>query len=302
MKPLLIKLFSTLVVVFALFLFLGLMGAVHPAGDTAAVFRGYFGFGLLALGGLLAELGKRRWGAGGVGLGALAVLSMGLLPLGPRVNMPAPQDTAISHYQKNLQYHNDHPAELLADILARDPDVVTLQEVAGRSAGMVPNLAATYPTAHWCKGSDSFGVAVFARWEPVAGTGFCIGQVAGVQVAAPNGPLWVLSTHLRWVYPYPNAAQVAALEPHLRALDGPVVVGGDFNVVPWAASVRRFARATGTERLGPAFVTYETLGGLLRVQIDHVLVPGGQGRVWRLEKLGSDHWGIWAQYTLPVSE
>jgi endonuclease/exonuclease/phosphatase (EEP) superfamily protein YafD len=36
----------------------------------------------------------------------------------------------------------------------------------------------------------------------------------------------------------------------------------------------------------------------LRVQIDNILATGGRGVTRALPKLGSDHWGVWAEYTL----
>jgi endonuclease/exonuclease/phosphatase (EEP) superfamily protein YafD len=84
----------------------------------------------------------------------------------------------------------------------------------------------------------------------------------------------------------------------LATLDGPVVLGGDFNVVPWAHSVQRLAAAGGLRRVGRSPVTYAAAAGLLRVQIDHVYASGAAGRTERLPRLGSDHWGIWAEYRL----
>lgn len=289
----------TLRILAGLFLFLvlaGYLGHVHPIGDTFAVFRLYFA-GALALVGL-AQLraGVRNQGLINLGLGLGVIVMAGVLPFGRQITPPAGAQK-ITHYQKNVLYANDRPREVLDDILARSPDVVTLQEAAGPSALILDALFDTYPTGLACDTPDTFGLAVFSSYPTVPGTEFCGTRIAGVQVEGPDGPLWVISIHLRWVYPYLNAFNVERLAPELEALDEPKIIAGDFNVVPWAASVERVAEAGGVQRVGRALVTF-ALAGVLRVQIDNILATGGEGVTERLPRLGSDHWGVWAEYTM----
>ncbi|MAM61173.1 endonuclease/exonuclease/phosphatase family protein [Maritimibacter sp. UBA3975] len=275
----------------------GYLGRVHPAGDSVAVFRVYFA-GLLVLSGVgLMIVGPRGAGAVNAALGAGIIATLGILPWGTQQDPQTGQGAVIRHYQKNLLFHNDNPVEVLEDILARDPDIVTLQEAVGRSGNVLAPLMRTYPAHIACDAPESYGLAIFARWPAIDGTAFCGDRLAGVQVEAPEGPLWVVATHLRWVWPYPNAENADAIAARIAQLDGPIALGGDFNVVPWAHSVTQIAEAGGLTRVGRSAVTFAA-GGLLRVQIDHVLATGGTGRSERLPRLGSDHWGVWAEYSL----
>ncbi|MGR3363319.1 MAG: endonuclease/exonuclease/phosphatase family protein [Maritimibacter harenae] len=274
----------------------GYLGRLHPVGDTIAVFRLYFAGPLIVLGAAMLYFGQRQAGGLNLVVGLGVVATAGILPVIDQD--PAALDGAgpvVTHYQKNLQFHNDDPSEVLDDVRARKPDIITFQEAKGRSANILDELARDYPAHVHC--ADGVGIAAYARWPMIEGTAFCDGQLGGMQVEGPDGPLWVLTVHLRWVYPYPNARQVEAMAPKLAALEGPKAVGGDFNVVPWAESVDVFARAADVRRVGRSFVTFAAVGGLLRVQIDHVLASGAAGVTERLPRLGSDHWGVWARYT-----
>lgn len=284
-------------------LVLGYGGDLHPIGDSFAVFRAYAALSLAALGALL--LVRRRWvaGAGSVLIGAGVFFSLGFVPLGNGGTANATAEASQTHtlYQKNLLFLNNARDELSTDILRRRPDVVTLQEVHKRNARIRNRLTRRMASATYCDFVGVGGVAVFSRWDMIEGTQKCLWGSAVMQVEAPEGPLWVISTHLHWVFPYENAEQVAELVPALAALDGPKVIGGDFNTVPWSDGFLDYARAAEVERIGRVEVSIVKAGGALRVPIDHVLVTGGQGRTELLPLLGSDHHGVWAEFSLPAS-
>lgn len=281
-------------------LVLGYAGDLHPFGDSLAVFRAYAGLGLVALGAL--HLIRRHWvvGAGSVLVGAGVFLSLGFVPLGGATANAMDETTpTYTLYQKNLLFLNSARDELSTDILRRRPDVVTLQEVHKRNARIRNRLTRRMASATYCDFVGVGGVAVFSRWEMIEGTQQCLWGSAVMQVDAPEGPLWVISTHLHWVFPYENAEQVADLVPALAALEGPKVIGGDFNTVPWSDGFRDYAAAADVQRIGRVEVSIVKARGALRVPIDHVLVTGGQGRTELLPLLGSDHRGVWAEFTLP---
>ena len=109
----------------------------------------------------------------------------------------------------------------------------------------------------------------------------------------PHGRLQVLSLHLHWPFPYGQRAQVAALSPELAAVPGAVLVGGDFNMVPWGWPLEAIGLATRTVRAGPAWTSFR-VKDWLPLSIDHVLAPGS-GLVERRPLLGSDHHGLLAR-------
>lgn len=257
-------------------------GRLHPAGDSLAVGRPFLA-ALLVLGGLGLR-GRPGWLAAAAGVLALAPILWAMRPQAP----PVPQ---IIVYQKNLLHSVDDPSGIAADILQARADVALLQEVSRTNAGVTGALSGEMPHQVVCPAPTPGTVAILSRWpfaaEPDCATGV---GMASARVLAPEGAVTVVSLHLGWPWPYGQAAQVERVLPQLAGLLGPVVLGGDFNAVPWSRIVARVASATGTERAGPVRPTF-LLGGL-PIAIDHVLAPAGwpAGAVMR-PRFGSDHRG-----------
>ena len=120
-----------------------------------------------------------------------------------------------------------------------------------------------------------------------------------MQLRTPDGPVWLVSVHLHWPYPYRQPEQVELILPILERLEGPVIIGGDFNMVPWSNTMGRIEAAARAEVLGPMVTTY-WLRDLVPLSIDHVLAPAG-GTVFARTWLGSDHAGLVARFDLPES-
>ncbi|MEM1342670.1 MAG: endonuclease/exonuclease/phosphatase family protein [Pseudomonadota bacterium] len=270
------------------------LGALHPVGDSLAVFRDWIGFGALGAAGLML-LARMRW--------PLAVL-LGLWGgLAWYFATPVGTPLAASEfrepqriYQKNLLFALEDPSAILADIAARDPQFITLQEVSARNAASVLDALPRRYARHFCPYAAVGGVAVLSTYDVIEGSRFCLeGQgIVGFQVDAPGGPLWVISVHMHWPYPFDQPQQLAALIPVIEALEGPVLIGGDFNMVAWSHALRSYERASGGEVAAPLQGTFPLLGGWLFPAIDHVILP--QGRGGGLEALaprnGSDHYTV----------
>ncbi|WP_248363474.1 endonuclease/exonuclease/phosphatase family protein [Aliiroseovarius sp. S1339] len=280
----------------------GYLGKYHPAGDSLAVFRPQIAVAILFLAALLWIASARWWAlcgivAAGVALGPIFWMS-GAVSASGRAD--------LSLYQKNMRFLVDDPALLAADVLARRPDFLTLQEVSGANMAVFDPLDDIYIARQFCPFATVGGVAVASRWPIVAGTGFCAEAdgLAAMQVTTPKGRVWVVSIHLHWPWPKSQPAHIARLLPILGELardnaGGPLVIGGDFNMVPWSDALSSIELASSTQRIGPPHVTLTKLQGWMRVPIDHVLVSGGDGSVQRLERLGSDHYGLFARFALP---
>ena len=133
-------------------------------------------------------------------------------------------------------------------------------------------------------------IAGSARCEAASG-------MAAMQVETPDGPVWVVSLHLHWPYPMGQAAQVRSLVPQLESLSGPVVLGGDFNMVPWSHAMRVIARATASKRIGVPQYSLP-LKRLYTLPIDHVLVNRNAKPAITEKRplLGSDHFGVLARF------
>jgi endonuclease/exonuclease/phosphatase (EEP) superfamily protein YafD len=125
----------------------------------------------------------------------------------------------------------------------------------------------------------------------------CAPGLAAMQVLVTDSqgqsPVWIVSVHLHWPWPHTQQDHVAVLLPVLAGLEGSVVMGGDFNMVRWAHSVRQMAVAARATPAGPSSGTYLGFAPLMRLPIDHVFSPGG-GRLELRPPLGSDHLGLLA--------
>ena len=274
------------------------LGAVHGLGDSLAVVRPALAGSAVLLGGLLVRARRRGGGLVAVmaGLFAGVPVIVSSLPDGPG------DGDAYHVYQKNLSFRLADPAPLIADIAAFAPDFVTLQEVTARTRAVMTGLGEALPSQHLCPFATVGGVAVLSRWPMIAGTAHCAEDdgLAAMQVTTPDGPVWIVSMHLHWPFPYRQSEQLGRLLPALAALTGPIVIGGDFNMVPWSHTLRAIARITASERAGSVTYTLPMLGGWITLPIDHVLVPRGQAATHarRLELLGSDHHGVLAGFAV----
>lgn len=270
----------------AVVLFLAVFSFVHPIGDSFSVVQVPVAiFGLL--------LCVVRFGV----VFRFLALVMSMLALG-QVAMAFLSSTGagpVTVYQKNLLHLNKTAPRVTSDIMAREVGVVTLQEVTeGLFRSIASDLGGAYPTRVFCPYNPNRGSAVFSQWQAVDGSAFCAreGNMSGVQVETPHGVLWLVSLHLHWPWPYEQGEQVAELAADISRLDGPVILGGDFNMVPWSNSVAIVEVATGGERAGGVAPTFYL--GEIPLPIDHVMAPGG-GTIEVLPKFGSDHHGLLAR-------
>ncbi|MBV7392717.1 endonuclease/exonuclease/phosphatase family protein [Mameliella sediminis] len=269
-------------------------GALHPAADTLAVMR----LPLVALAGtavIWTNWPRRlRW--------PLAGLALLVLGQAAGLKLTTPEPGAFTVYQKNLWYGNTGYRDVAQDILAQAPDVVTLQEVSRHNDPLLDLLRAEYPHQHRCN-SYGWGVVVLSRHPMMPGQALCsTGRgLSGARVATPDGPVWVLSLHLFWPWPHEQRPQAEQIEALVDGLEGPVILSGDFNMVPWGSDVRRLALATGVERAGPMRPTYWLrLAGwplAIPLPLDQVWATGG-GRAELRPRLGSDHAGVLARVHL----
>lgn len=281
----------------ALVSLLGLLGALHPAGDSFAVLRPACvgGFLLLVLLCLVARLRTLSLAS----LGAAVILASSIaISVFPRAGSGTAE---ITLYQKNMLFVNADWRAVAADIRAMQPDVITLQEVSERNLPILADLADLYPSQQFCPFAAVGGVAVLSRFPVHADGGTCPDApgLAVLRVAGPTGPLWLMSLHLHWPWPMGQAAQAAKVETLLARLNGPRAMGGDFNMIPWSHRLRSLSNAAQGSRAGPAHITF-SLGRndtLYPMPIDHVIGPEG-GDLTRRPRLGSDHFGLFARLPL----
>ncbi|KZY47145.1 hypothetical protein A3731_07040 [Roseovarius sp. HI0049] len=264
---------------------LSFAGALHPVGDSLAVFRLAIALPALLL--VLATGLPRGWRLAGA---ALCLAGAGSVFWH---KLPLAEPGPLSVYQKNMFHRNSDIAGLAQDILAVAPDIVTLQEVSVENEALLDLLWDAYPNQHLCRYTARSGVAVLTRL-PTSGTPYCSEEIglALVAVETDSGPLRAMSLHFAWPYPGHQAKQAAWLTRYLRQGAGPAIMGGDFNMVPWSHTLRRIGLAGGFKRAGPSRPTFQL--GPFPLPIDHVFAPGG-GQVEVRGLSGSDHRGLLAR-------
>ncbi|WP_417676883.1 endonuclease/exonuclease/phosphatase family protein [Pseudodonghicola sp.] len=268
---------------------LGYGGALHPALDAWTVFRVPLALMVILL---LLLLRRPLWGV----LPLVALMAAVVAPRFWALWRPEVEPSVGAHevvlYQKNLLFRLATPDLVVADIRARRPDVVTVQEVSRPNQAVLTALREEFPAQNFCDYREVGGPAVLSHWPMVPGSAICGPGLAAMQVQAPWGMIWAISIHLRWPWPFPQPGQIGLIEPLLHEMSGAKVIGGDFNNVAWSEGVARIARASDTQRIGREAATFSLPHGGLGVGIDHILATGGEGRITVLGRLGSDHHGL----------
>ena len=268
-------------------------GFVHPVGDSLAVFQLPIGFACLLM---LMPLRTGRI----FRIGSLLLLLTAAVQIGHRANNKHVNDPQIKVYQKNLSFRIPDIKPLKQDILTQgDIDFITLQEVTDRNAGLMASLLSNFPSQHTCPFAGVGGTAVLSRWPVIEGTKICFDRdgATAMQVITEQGPLWIISVHLNWPYPYRQSNQVDSLSPQLRALHGPKIMAGDFNMVPWSNTMHRMAKDADVSRIGAVHPTFDLPIIPMAVAIDHIFAPKNtsQGMTTIRPMLGSDHYGLVAE-------
>ncbi|MDU8913619.1 endonuclease/exonuclease/phosphatase family protein [Aestuariicoccus sp. MJ-SS9] len=267
-------------------------GALHPLGDSLAVFRVPLAV-FFALPVIWSDWPRiLRWTLTG-----LAFLAMAQI-VAPRLETEDPVVADLRLYQQNLLFNRQSDADWLRAVRDSGADMLTLQEVSRRNRALLQALQSDYPTQLFCPFAGVGGVAVATRFPAVPGTEICAegDGLAALQVQTGQGAVWLVSVHLNWPWPFGQADQIDRLLPLIEQLDGPVILAGDFNAVGWSHSVARVARASGTQRAGPQGATFDLPHIAMPVTIDHVLAdPGFAVSTQVMPKLGSDHHGVLAR-------
>lgn len=272
----------------------GYAGGLHPLGDSLAVFRLY-AMGVAAIYLVIFLFTRRRFAA----ISSVALLLFSGFSIRHQL-WASPPVEGFTLLQSNTLFHND-ARELVDYAKANTPDVITLQEITTRSIPQLAQLRGLYPYQVICPFAAVGGVAILSkfRFTQAHDAGCLEGQgMVSARIAFPFGDVTVVSLHLHWPWPYLQPVHVSELLPELLALDGPVLIAGDFNMVPWATSVQQIEAATDTRVTSGLRFTKSLISGLVQLPIDQVLAPNGwQASTVRGPLLGSDHYSILANFS-----
>jgi endonuclease/exonuclease/phosphatase (EEP) superfamily protein YafD len=265
----------------------GFFGALHPALDTLALGRPFFAG--MAMFGALAVIGKPRK-ALLLGIGVAGIVSV-LTPM-----RAGSVDGDFLVYVKNMHHKHADIDALVKDIRKQSVNAVLLQEVPTSGSRISWMLRSEFPHQHTCPHGIGHGLVVLSKAEFVSPPRCTKKRVlAAAQISLGDTPVWLVSTHIPW--PWPNDARTAEAQARtlLAGMTGPIIMAGDFNMVPWSARVTGLARAANAKRAGPSHATFFRLP--VPLAIDHVLAPKG-GHVTERPMFGSDHAGLVARVHL----
>jgi vancomycin resistance protein VanJ len=160
----------------------------------------------------------------------------------PRTPTALAAHTPIKAMSYNVWSRNQNITAAAAIIRQEQPDILLLQEVTQPIARTLKDeLADLYPNGdlHFAY-EPSMGQAIVSRY-PLTPTGasYDKGRTQKVLADAPNGPIAVWNVHpfapLVWSRQY---QQISALAEEIAAVEGPLIVGGDFNTTDQAETYR----------------------------------------------------------------
>jgi len=280
-------LFCGLALCAALLLLLGFAGPWSRPADTLSILRP----ALAALCCILCVAPRQNlWKA--------VLACVGLLGLVTSFShsLPQTQGEDIRIYSKNLLAGNTTTIPLVQDILSANVDAVFLQEVSDQNQNILTQLADQFPYQHLCNFSPWSRISIVSK-HPFTGPKHCSFHraLAAAQITLDDTPVWLVSAHIAWPWPKNTQASVAKALELLEGLQGPIVLAGDFNMMPWSHRIAQFRAASRTQLAGPVQPSYHL--GNVPLAIDMAMAPAG-GRLTRRPKLGSDHHGIIADLSL----
>lgn len=273
-----------------------LLGAWSEPADSVAQFRHILIAGTVCASALCVFASR------GMAIAGLISCAFGLANM-PEILPPAKAESGETArlLQLNLRWTNRDFDAVKALVAEEQPEFIALQEISMHNEGVLDVLRADYPEQIVCQSSRVMSVAILSQ-SAFAEAPVCKAHSgwASARVAIGDGEVTLVSTHLHWPWPFGQRHQVDHMIADIAPLEPPFVVAGDFNSAAWTQSVRRIAKATGTEPIGGLRFTFRVSDLGLPLAIDHILAPDGVTDVRKLGQAGSDHNATVADIVLPA--
>ncbi|HJR69087.1 MAG TPA: endonuclease/exonuclease/phosphatase family protein [Gammaproteobacteria bacterium] len=266
---------------------------------------------------LLALLAlRRRWPACVVlaAAGAVSVVPVvPYLPLAPRAAV-VDVEPRLKVLSVNVSYRQFSVRRLLEMVRDIDPHVVVLQELTPYANEVLAPLDEPLPHYFKMPAEGRFGIAVWSRLPLESAVPFALGRQPAIEarVRFRDGAVTLLGVHLNAPT---SARRAAARDNELRllaersaAIEGPLVVAGDFNLTPYSPLFGDWLAASGltdTRRGRTPSVSWRPADlPILGIPIDHVAVSSEFAILAhrRLPNFGSDHYGVLAELALTGAE
>jgi len=247
---------------------------------------------------------RRRWGACAALIAAGAVSAAAVLPYLPS---PLPQPSAAPATLKvlsvNVSYRQFAVRRLLDLVREADPDVLIVQELTPHAERVLADFDTAFPHYRKFPADGPTGIGLWSRYELESSATFALGRLPAIEarVRAPQGSFTVIGAHLSSPVRPRRAAsrnlELRALGERSAAIDGPLVVAGDFNITPYSPYFTEWLAASGltdSRRGRTLSASWPTMLPWFAIPIDHVAVNSGFAILShrRLANFESDHYGV----------
>ena len=278
---------------------MGFLGRLAWIFDLAS----HFPVQQAALLGLVAAtlFARRRWAWGAVAA-ALSLVNLAMFAPDWFGRPVAPDMRSLRVVSLNVFIKSHRYADVAAMLDRERPDVVALVEVNARWADALSPLRVRWPHVISEPREHSFGMMLLSRLPILESQVLDLGSTGRVtlraRIATPDGPLTLMVFH-----PPPPMGpgrsrrrneEMRALAELVRAIDGPVLVVGDFNCTPWSPHFRDLVKDSGLRDTRKGFGIQPSWPSPVlpaMIPIDQALASDGLVVVDRRlgPRVGSDH-------------
>lgn len=252
---------------------------------------------------------RKQWIAGFSSLASFLILLGFLLPYLSPEREKLGQDTQLTVAHFNVFKYNTDYDGMVWTAHQTEADLLSFQEVDNAWAGeLEAAFAEEYPyyeimpTERCC-----YGLAVFSK-HPIN----CLDTLWLGDVPSFSGKIQVRDTSIQFVTAHTSAPTMSrrynkrrehlqALTRHMETLDGPTLLIGDLNAVPWNSDIRTLRTQGGLHDsrtdISPTFPSWMPF---VRVPIDYILHSDDLACVnfSTIKSTRSDHFGIVGEYEL----
>lgn len=208
----------------------------------------------------------------------------------------------------NMLGDNYANAQRIADFIANsDADVVYIMEGAPL-APYLARISQTYPHRLGCQvGTETCDLLVFSRYPLEAARFVTLSdlrqdRMAVAKVTIEDTTINLVAMHVTKPYfdDY-HEEELYSASILMRGLQGPVIVGGDFNSSSIAPDMRRFQSYNKLHVANFEPATWPIEAGYFGIPIDHIYsrLPAAMTSLKRLpDAMGSNHYGLEAEFII----
>lgn len=243
----------------------------------------------------------------GIGLLSVLVINSFLPPLlADNGIIEKGEGFSVAHF--NVLMVNGEHGSTIAQALDTDADLISFQEVDGEWMDSLRDaLECKYPYIHAEAQRDFHGIAVFSKVPFRSVETFdTYGDPAIQGIVDHKGmPVNFICLHARSPLPHFNFVkrnrQLEDVKRRLQGMEGPTVLFGDLNAVPWDEQIVELRSDSGLidGRMSMA-PTFPSFVGAVGIPIDHILHSKDMRCLdfRTISGSGSDHRGVLGVYVL----